>query len=120
MKTVYRGSDVNFETVFTSTEGVIQQVTAATLTIKHPIDGYPLWDGTHTTTYSMTNASTANGQWEYRWDSSVSGDGYVFWHILPASTIGAAKSGRFLVKSNPAATWSMAPTSVAENDEDFD
>jgi hypothetical protein len=117
LKTHVRGSDINFEMVFKSSAGVIQQVTAATLTIQHPLDGYPLWDGTHTTSYTMTNASTATGQWEYSWDSTPSGGGMVYWNIQPASTVSVSKSGRFLIKSNPAATWLHGPSTVTANDE---
>lgn len=117
MKTHYRGSAVNFEAVFTSSDGTIQQVTAATLTIQHPLDGYPLYNGTYTSTYAMVNTSTETGQWEYNWDSAPSGNGVVWWNIQPASTQGVSKSGRFMVKSNPAARWVLGPSSPASNDE---
>jgi hypothetical protein len=117
LKTHYRGSIVNFEAVFTSTVGAIQQVTAATLTVTHPLDGFPLWNGTYTASYSMTNVSTATGQWEYNWDSTPSAGGTVSWNIQPASSVGVSKSGAFLVKSNPAASWLHGPSTVTANDE---
>jgi hypothetical protein len=117
LKTHYRGSIINFETVFTSTTGAIQQVTAATLTIQHPLDGFPLWNGTHTTSYAMTNVSTATGQWESNWDSVSAAGGIVSWNIQPASSLGVSKSGEFLIKSNPAATWLHGPSTVTANDE---
>jgi hypothetical protein len=117
MKRHYRGSIVNFESVFTSTAGAIQQVTAATLTIQHPLDGFPLWNGTHSTSYDMTNVSTATGQWEYNWDSTPSAGGTVWWNIQPASSLGVSKSGKFEVISGPAATWVHGPSTVAANDE---
>jgi hypothetical protein len=117
LKTHYRGSAINFETVFTTTSGTILQVTAATLTVQHPLDGFPLWNGTHTTSYSLTNTSTVTGTWEYNWDSSACSDGPVSWYIAPASTVAMAKQGRFYVKSGPAATWLYNPSSVAANDE---
>jgi hypothetical protein len=117
MKTHNRGSNVNFESVFTSSAGVILQVTAATLTIQHPLDGFPLWNGTHTTSYSMTNVSTVSGEWEYNWDSSACSDGTVSWFIQPGSTEAVTKSGRFYVKSGPAATWVLGPSTVSANDE---
>lgn len=117
MKRHYRGSNINFEAVFTSTAGVIQQVTAASLTIQHSLDGFPHYNGTHTTTYSMTNVSTVTGQWEYNWDSTPSAGGPVFWNIQPASTVGKSKSGQFEIISNPAATWLHGPSSASANDE---
>lgn len=119
MKRVYRGSNVNFEAVFTSTGGVIQQVTAATLTIQHPLDGFPIYNGTHTTSYTMTNTSTVTGVWEYNWDSTPSCKGPVFWNIQPASTVGKSKSGQFEVVSNEAATWVHAPSTLSANDETY-
>jgi hypothetical protein len=117
MKTHHRGSAINFESVFTSSAGTILQVTAATLTIQHPLDGFPLWNGTHTTTYSLTNTSTVTGTWEYNWDSSPSAGGVVSWHIIPASTIGVTKSGQLYIKSGPAATWVHGPSTITANDE---
>lgn len=117
MKTHNRGSQINFEVQFYSTANVIQQVTAATLTIQHPLDGFPLWNGTHTTSYSMTNTSTVTGTWEYNWDSTPSAGGYVSWNVLPGSTAAVAKSGTFLIKSNPAATWLHGPSTIAASDE---
>jgi hypothetical protein len=117
MKTHYRGSAINFETVFTSSAGSILQVDSATLTIQHPLDGFPLWNGTHTTSYSMTNTSTVSGEWEYNWDSSACSDGTVSWFIQPESTEAVTKSGRFYVKSGPAATWVLGPSTVSANDE---
>jgi hypothetical protein len=117
MKTHYRGSAINFETQFTSTSGVILQVSAATLTVQHPLDGFPLWNGTNSTSYSMVNTSTVTGTWEYNWDSTPSAGGYVTWNIQPASTVGVSKSGAFLIKSNPAATWVHGPSTIASNDE---
>jgi hypothetical protein len=117
LKTHYRGSVINFESVFTTTAGTIMQVTSASVTIQHPLDGFPLWNGTHTTTYEMTNVSTVTGEWEYNWDSSPSADGPVSWHIIPAGTVAITKSGKFLVKSGPAATWYHGPSTVTANDE---
>lgn len=117
MKTKARGSNINFEAVFTSTAGVVQQVTAATLTIQHPLDGFPHYNGTHTTSFDMTNTSTVTGVWEYNWDSTPSAAGLVSWYIQPASTEAVAKNGRFQIKSNPAATWVHGPSSVGANDE---
>jgi hypothetical protein len=117
MKTHHRGSYINFESQFTSSAGTILQVTAATLTVQHPLDGFPLWNGTHTTSYTMTNTSTVTGTWEYNWDSTPSAGGYVAWNIQPASTVGVSKSGSFLLKSNPAATWVHGPSTLEANDE---
>lgn len=117
MRKVSRGSAVNFETVFTSSDGTVLQVSSATLTVQHPLDGSPLWNGTHTTEYSMTNTSTTDGTWEYNWDSSPSGAGYVSWHIRSASTVGVTKNGKFEIISGPAATWALGPSTVAANDE---
>jgi hypothetical protein len=119
MKRHFRGSNINFEAVFTSTAGVVQQVTAATLTIQAPLDGFPHFNGSHTTSFSMTNTSTVTGTWEYNWDSTPSAAGTVWWNIQPASTAGKSKSGRFEILSNPAATWVHAPSSLAANDEQY-
>ena len=118
MRIHYRGSAINFESIFTSSDGSVIQTTAAELTIQHPLDGFPLWNGTYTSTYAMVNTSTVTGTWEYNWDSSPSGQGEVSWHIAPASTEGVTKSGKFLVKSRPAATWRYGPSTIAANDED--
>lgn len=117
MKRHSRGSAVNFETVFTSSIGIVIQVTAAELTIQHPLDGFPLRNGTYSSTYAMVNTSTVTGLWEYNWDSSPSAAGTVWWNIQPASTAAVAKGGRFEILSNPAATWVRAPSSLAANDE---
>ena len=117
MRTQYRGALVNFEVQFTSTTGTILPVTAATLTISHPLDGYPLWNGTHTTSYAMTNTSTVTGTWEYDWDSSACADGAVSWYIIPGSSVPVPKQGKFYIKSGPAATWLHGPSTVAANDE---
>jgi hypothetical protein len=117
MRTHSRGSQVNFEVQFTSTAGVIQPVTAATLTIQHPLDGFPLINGTYTATYDMTNTSTVTWMYEYNWDSSPSAEGTVFWNIVPVSTAAVARGGNFRVRSNPAATWLNGPSTVTANDE---
>ena len=117
MKTHDRGSYINFETVFTSTTGAIMQVTAAELTIQHPLDGFPFHNGTYTSTYAMTLTSTVTGQWEYNWDSSPSAGGTVWWNIQPGSSLGKAKSGKFEIISNPAARWARGPSSLGANDE---
>ena len=103
--------------VFTSSGGSIVQTTAAELTIQHPLDGFPMHNGTYTSTYAMTNASTVTGLWTYNWDSSASGPGTVYWNIRPGSTNGVSKSGRLQVLSNPAASWILGPSSVGANDE---
>ncbi len=117
MKQHFRGSQINFETQFTTTSGTILQVDAASLTIQHPLDGFPLWNGTHSTSYAMTNTSTVTGTWEYNWDSTPSGKGTVYWNIIPTSSVAVARSGRFEIKSNPAATWLNGPSTVTANDE---
>jgi hypothetical protein len=117
MRQHIRGSKINFEAQFTSTTGTVQPVTAATLTIQHPLDGFPLYNGTHSTSYEMTETSTVTHTWEYDWDSSACADGYVSWYIIPGSSQPVAKSGRFQIKSGPAATWVHGPSTVAANDE---
>jgi hypothetical protein len=117
MRTHSRGSAINFEAVFTSSVGTILQVTAATLTVQHPLDGFPLMNGTYTASYDMVNTSTVTGTWEYNWDSTPAADGVTSWYIRPASTVGVTKNGRFYVKSNPAASWLHGPSTVTANDE---
>jgi hypothetical protein len=117
MREHYRGAQINFEVQFTSTTGTVLPVTAATLTVQHPLDGFPLWNGTHTTTYTMTNTSTVTHTYEYNWDSSPSAGGTVYWNIVPASSVSVPKSGFFRIKSGPAATWLLGPSTVTANDE---
>ena len=117
MRTHSRGSQINFEAQFTTTSGTILPVTAANLTIQHPLDGFPLWNGTHSTSYAMTNTSTVTHTFEYNWDSAPCAEGTVWWNIIPESSVAVAKSGNFRVKSNPAASWLNGPSTVAANDE---
>jgi hypothetical protein len=117
LKIVDRGSEVNFETQFTTTAGTVLQTTGATLTIQYPLDGFPLINGTHSTSFAMTNASTVTGTWEYNWDSTPSAEGTVNWQIIPDSTPKVGKTGNFRVRSRGAATWVHGPSTVTANDE---
>jgi len=96
MASFVRGADIDFTVTFADSSGTSANPTSATLRVSYPLNGVD--------TIETIALAQAGSTWSGTWDSAVSDEGTVHWHIRSVGAPQAAKDGFFKLTANEANT----------------